>query len=93
MMKYSYHAQAHGFSMNARPDVVVYLEPQPEKLEAGLLDFSEKVPDSELIFVILPDKSMSFYGFFASINDLLVGDRLLSWQLKSRIFSRPSLVD
>ena len=56
-------SQKHGFSMNPRPDGVANVDSVPENLAYNLRAFSDQFPNAQLIFVLLPDKSMSFYGW------------------------------
>ena len=52
----------HGFSMNPRPSVVANMPSDSHVLEHHLQEFHTHYPDPKLVFIILPDKSQSFYG-------------------------------
>ena len=55
-------ARTYGFHMHGRPDLVCYLEANIDRLEDDLIEYNSRTPEAQLIFVLLPDKSQSFYG-------------------------------
>ena len=55
-------ASKYGFHMHNHPVLARYLEPADGRLEENLIEFNSRAPEAQLIFVILPDKSQSFYG-------------------------------
>lgn len=66
-------ARNHGFNMTAKPAGFQKASPDSPDLEADARHFADSCPSAHLIFVILPDKTQSFYSQIKHIFDSKLG--------------------